>query len=172
MTEIIRSSSLPPPDTTEPAAILCAQDPVAVARSWIGTPFRHQGRTRHGIDCVGLLVETFRACGRDVVDLEGYARDPHNGLLEEVLQRNGCVPVARDDWRAGDIAVISFAQRKDSGRGFLQPVNRHAALITNFSDYYLGGGLGLLHTYSSLGRVTEHRMDHRWAQRIPLVVRP
>lgn len=171
MTDIIRTTPLPPPLTTEPAAILLAHDPVALARTWIGTPFRHQGRTRHGIDCVGLLVEVFRACGRDVQDLEAYARDPAHGLLEEMLQRNGCTPVAREDWRAGDIAVIAFAQRPNDG-GFLESVNRHAALITNFSDYYLGGGLGLLHTHAGLGRVTEHRMDPRWERRIPVVVRP
>lgn len=165
MTEIIRTTPLPPPDTTEPAAILLATDPVALARTWIGTPFRHQGRTRHGIDCVGLLVEVFRACGMDVTDMDGYARDPHNGLLEDMLRRNGCAVV--DPPRPGDIAVISFAQRAETG-GPLQPVNRHAALIT---DYYLGG-LGLLHTYSTLGRVTEHRLDPRWANRIAMVVRP
>ena len=153
--------------------ILLAADPVAMARSWIGTPFRHQGRTRHGVDCVGLLVEVFRACGRNVQDLEAYARDPHHGLLEDMLQFNGCVPVT--DWRAGDIAVIHFAQRPEGG-GQLQPVNRHAALITD----YPFGGLGLLHAYSGLGRdalhpngrVTEHRLDPRWANRIAMVVRP
>lgn len=140
-------------------------DPVALARTYIGTPFLHQGRSRIGIDCVGLLIEVFRQCGRDVVDLEAYARDPHHGLLEDMLQRNGCVPVL--DWRAGDVAAIHFAQRPDAG-GRLAPVNRHAALIT---DYPLGG-FGLLHTHAGLGRVTEHRLDPRWQRRIALVVRP
>ena len=30
---------------------------VDAARNWVGVPYRHQGRTRNGIDCVGLLLE-------------------------------------------------------------------------------------------------------------------
>ena len=30
---------------------------VAAARDWVGVPYRHQGRTRNGIDCIGLLAE-------------------------------------------------------------------------------------------------------------------
>lgn len=34
---------------------------IAEARSWLGVPFRHHGRTRLGVDCVGLLVCVFGA---------------------------------------------------------------------------------------------------------------
>lgn len=36
---------------------------VTEARSWIGVPFRHQGRTRRGVDCAGLAVCVGVACG-------------------------------------------------------------------------------------------------------------
>jgi cell wall-associated NlpC family hydrolase len=29
---------------------------VSAARSWLGVPWRHQGRTRQGVDCAGLVV--------------------------------------------------------------------------------------------------------------------
>ena len=39
---------------------------VAAARSWIGTPWVHQGRARHGVDCIGLVVMAAADCGLDV----------------------------------------------------------------------------------------------------------
>jgi cell wall-associated NlpC family hydrolase len=38
-------------------------DPVAVAMSFIGTPYRWGGRTRAGIDCSGLVQQALMACG-------------------------------------------------------------------------------------------------------------
>lgn len=35
--------------------MITAQDFVNNARSWIGTPWVHQGRTRKGVDCVGFV---------------------------------------------------------------------------------------------------------------------
>ena len=45
-----------------------------IARSWIGVPFAHQGRTRRGIDCVGLIVVVADAMGVTGVDIPGYTR--------------------------------------------------------------------------------------------------
>jgi cell wall-associated NlpC family hydrolase len=39
--------------TTAPSRQLIIDE----ARSYIGCPFKHQGRARNGIDCVGLIVE-------------------------------------------------------------------------------------------------------------------
>lgn len=43
---------------TVPAAVV-----VAHARAWVGTPFRHLGRTRGGIDCLGLLLRVIEETG-------------------------------------------------------------------------------------------------------------
>ena len=38
-------------------------DIVAAARGWLGVPWRHQGRSRAGVDCVGLVVVVCRSLG-------------------------------------------------------------------------------------------------------------
>ena len=53
------------------------------ARRWLGTPFRHQGRSADGIDCVGLLVMIARALDLPHDDVTGYTRRAKGmGFLE------------------------------------------------------------------------------------------
>lgn len=47
---------------------------VAAARGWIGVPSRHQGRSRGGVDCIGLVVMAARDCGYDVPMTANYGR--------------------------------------------------------------------------------------------------
>lgn len=49
-------------------------DIITEARRWIGTPWRHQGRSRAGVDCVGLVVMVARNLGLEPEDVTGYAR--------------------------------------------------------------------------------------------------
>jgi cell wall-associated NlpC family hydrolase len=127
---------------------------VELARQYVGVPFRHQGRDPAiGLDCVGLLVVVFRALGHDVRDLAAYARDPHHGLLEQMLVANGGVRVT--DPQPGDIALIAF-----------HGVVRHAALVGDHAD-----GLSLIHTYTGNRCVIEHRLDAKWRRRIVHVYR-
>jgi NlpC/P60 family putative phage cell wall peptidase len=50
---------------------------VAEARSWIGTPYRHQGSLKGvGCDCLGLVRGVWRACyGEEPEALPPYAAD-------------------------------------------------------------------------------------------------
>lgn len=47
---------------------------VATARAFLGTPFRHQGRSPQGLDCVGLLICLARALDLPHADVTGYTR--------------------------------------------------------------------------------------------------
>lgn len=47
-------------------------DIVAEASKWVGTPFRHQGRNEHGIDCVGLGAMIAGSLGLPVTDSTEY----------------------------------------------------------------------------------------------------
>ncbi len=45
-------------------------------RTWIGTPWVHQGRNRLGVDCVGLLICPARDLGLTTFESEPYGRSP------------------------------------------------------------------------------------------------
>jgi cell wall-associated NlpC family hydrolase len=82
------------------------QRAVAEARDWIGVPFRHQGRTRAGVDCVGLLLCVGQAMGLRAEDVTGYTRRAQGMGFIEHFRRNleEVVPGAA---RAGDVLVFS-----------------------------------------------------------------
>jgi len=122
------------------------------ARAYLGTPFRHQGRSRSGLDCIGLLVLALADAGRAVADVTTYGRDPHNGLLEANLIREFGPAIAKEDARPGDLVAMAYLGR----------VTRHVAVLGDYPE----GGLSLIHTDQTLGRVVEHRLDGVWARRI------
>ena len=47
---------------------------VEYARTWLGTKWRHQGRSKQGIDCIGLIIRTAEEFGFQYEDSTGYAR--------------------------------------------------------------------------------------------------
>lgn len=66
---------------------------VAEARAWVGVPFRHQGRARSGVDCIGLPISILAALGAPFPeDLRDYPRAPQAGDLERYFLRY-CSPL-------------------------------------------------------------------------------
>lgn len=129
------------------------------ARTYLGIPWLHQGRNpRVGVDCIGLLALAVSHVGRSDLlthDLLGYARDPHDGLLEQGLIAAFGAPVAT--MQAGDIVAIAFPR-----------VVRHVGVLGEYPE----GGLSLIHTWNrTAGRVVEMRLDDKWADRIRSVYR-
>lgn len=59
-------------------------DIVEYARTWIGTRWLHQGRSRSGIDCAGLLVKTAEHFNLPGEDLQGYGRQPSNEFFRQI----------------------------------------------------------------------------------------
>ena len=60
-------------------------DIVDQARGYLGTPFLHQGRTRHGLDCVGLVIRVAHDLGLSDYDIDHYARAPSGRMMARVL---------------------------------------------------------------------------------------
>jgi hypothetical protein len=63
------------------------EDIITEARRWIGTPWRHQGRSRTGVDCVGLVVLVARNLGLEPEDVIGYARRQDGRVLLRHLHK-------------------------------------------------------------------------------------
>lgn len=90
-----------------------AADIVAVARSWIGTPYRHQGRLKGvGCDCLGLLVGVWREVTGEAAGplppytpdwAEASGRETFAEGLAQVLR-----PVAVEAAGAGDIVLFRW----------------------------------------------------------------
>lgn len=113
---------------------------ITAARSYDRVPFRHQGRTHKGLDCIGLIVCAARDIGIDLPDRHDYARDPKDDELERILDET-LVPLIHPE--PGAIALIRF-----------QDSNRHIALLTPER---------MIHVWDQVGRVCEHAW-HPWFQ--------
>ncbi|MGQ4661355.1 NlpC/P60 family protein [Lysobacter sp. F6437] len=128
---------------------------LATARSMLKWPWRHQGRTSRGIDCLGLVALSFSAVRR-VVDREGYGRTPYNRQLRASLIEHFGPPIGRDDLRPGDVVTLRWTGEE-----------RHVAIVTDHPE-----GLGLIHCYDRApggapgGRVIEHRLSPDYLSRI------
>lgn len=143
--------------------------PVEIARTFLpgserpdGTPWAHQGRSRNGMDCIGLLVSAFSGYG--ISDISNYSQNPHDGVLERNVSAQFGPPVAvgrllhgvsESVLRVSDIVVMAFPR-----------VVRHVGIVGDHPD-----GLSLIHTDAMLKRVTEHRLDIHWLRRIRFVHR-
>jgi cell wall-associated NlpC family hydrolase len=126
---------------------------IAAARACLGTPFVHQGRIPGvALDCAGLLIAVAQAIGADYHDVLGYGPHPCGGLLEQALDDQPClepVPIAQRS--AGDLLLMRFDAEP-----------QHLSV-------YTGGTI--IHAYSNVGKVCEHRLASVWAARIVRIYR-
>lgn len=112
---------------------------IATARSYIGTKWRHRGRTQRGMDCVGLVVLSCQSAGIEIEDYVGYGREPWNDRLRQELKQQFGNPT--DDWQPGDIALFEIEHQRP----------RHIGILGN----YKYGGLSLIHAHSIYGVVEQ-----------------
>jgi len=92
------------------------------ARALVGTPFRPQGRTQDGLDCVGLLLSTYDipiTAVRHNYRLRGDHRREIESALRKQFRR---VPAGQS--REGDVMLMMVAADQfhlgvKTGRGFV-----------------------------------------------------
>jgi cell wall-associated NlpC family hydrolase len=130
---------------------------IAAARSYIGVPYQHRGRTRRGVDCIGLLACAFADIGVSVVEPDAYSPIPDGQLLHAGVASHLGEPVT-GPLRPGDVVLLRWHQHPN-----------HVALVT---DYPIAGELALLHSYAKAERVVEHRLADPWPRRIVAAWRP
>lgn len=116
---------------------------IHAARSYIGVPWKHQGRSIHGLDCAGLVVRVAHDLELSAFDTSDYGRDPLGGRLQLILEQEA---VRNDQYQLGSILLMRF---KDEPQ--------HLAIV---SDY------GIIHAHAAVRKVVEHRLDDLWRSRI------
>lgn len=75
-----------------------------IARTFIGVPWRESGRTRAGVDCVGLIAACAQEAGFALDPSFDYTRKTPPAQLSRAMYRAGR-RVALTDMQVGDIMV-------------------------------------------------------------------
>lgn len=129
---------------------------VAEARSWIGTPYRHQASVKGaGTDCLGLLRGVWRAVhGAEPELVPPYTDDWAEPAQREVLMEAAERLLVRKTLAAaapGD--VLLFRMREGS-------IAKHLGIQSR-----IGANEGFIHSYTNHG-VIESPLSLPWRRRI------
>jgi NlpC/P60 family putative phage cell wall peptidase len=129
---------------------------VNLARSWIGTPYRHQGCVRGaGADCLGLLRGVWRELyGAEPEAVPPYMADWAEPGGQEALwdaARRWLVPCGAGPGGPGD--VLLFRMREGG-------IAKHLGITAETGD-----AASFIHAYSGHG-VVESPLSQPWARRI------
>lgn len=91
-----------------------SKDVYACAETWLGVPWRHQGRSRQGVDCAGLIICVGNELGligkpNEPFNTPSYQRHAHGfKFLERFREQMHEVPLG--DTQAGDVLIFSEVQ--------------------------------------------------------------
>lgn len=131
------------------------------ARTYIGVPWKHRGRSRKGIDCAGLPICAYADLGVTIPDIERYGREPHrDGLMQGAIAALGS-PVEGDP-QYGDVVIMT-----SGARDAREP--HHIGIIGDHRHH----GLSLIHADGTIGvsRVVEVGLSDAYRKRIVAIFR-
>lgn len=117
---------------------------IVEARSWQGVPFRHQGRSRLAVDCLGYVMCLVRACGEvpaGFVEPLKYGRAPNTSEFIDTVERY-CTPL--DVIEDGCMIAVAWPKAKFPA---------HAAIID---------GKYMIHAYQRKGCVVRNTYGEPW----------
>lgn len=136
---------------------MSAQAVIAEARTWIGTPFRHQAKCKGvGVDCVQLIAGVGEAAGVMTIDpgkaaaFAGYGRVPNPARMGEAL-RIFMTPIEAGDARPGDVAWLQWREN----------LPMHLAILSEHK-----GRVTIIHALAEIGRCVEHGFTQEWRDRV------
>ena len=122
---------------------------LAECKEWMDVPFIHQGRSKVGCDCGGLVQCVGVGAGCDAGDLPEvptYGRDPDD-TMEKLLNKY--------------LNKKPITQRKPASLlffGFGKKAQHIGILSENCQTFY--------HGFEKEGKVVETRLDQRWLKRL------
>jgi len=120
------------------------------ARSFLEVPWRHQGRSRNGIDCAGLVIVVAREMGLADYDTRDYQRHTvgHRFLSHFKANMDQKSPV---NVQPGDVLLF---------RDNVFPC--HSAITAGAP-----GDLSIVHAYAHARKVVEERLDQgEWMNKL------
>lgn len=125
--------------------MMAADEIIAAARAELGTPFVHQGRLPgKALDCAGLAV-VVASHWHAVNEPRAYGRSPHLGLLQQWVEAQDFLePASKPE--AGHLMLMRFSKEP-----------QHLAICA---------GETIIHSYSIVGKVVEHRFSDVWRARV------
>jgi len=135
--------------------MITPEDVIAEARSWVGTPFLHQGRNHLGIDCVGLVIVTMQRLGALPEDFESpdYGRLPNMGELRRKIADH-CTPLPAPV----PGALLGMTWFSDDS---------HVAVYTGHSIIHaFQRSRGRVRNPKQRSRVVEHSFRAKWIDRV------
>lgn len=126
---------------------------VQTARQWLGTPFRHQGRTRgKWCDCVGLIVSVGHELGMEELHAPSdYAMSPASNLVLSYAERQ-LVKLDHKNLQPGQVAIMWGFDRHEA---------QHLGIIGEYAGRHT-----LIHAFSRPGKVVEQTFDSFWMKRL------
>lgn len=123
---------------------MTANEIIEAARAELNTPFVHQGRLPgKALDCAGLAVVVARHWF-DVDEPRAYGRSPHLGLLQQWVEAQSFIEHGQPV--AGALLLMRFGTEP-----------QHLAICA---------GDTIIHSYSRVGKVTEHNFSPVWRARV------
>ena len=147
-----------------PACQVAPEQILACARSWLGTPWRHQGRLKGvAVDCGGLILGVGKELGLLDFDTRAYGRIPDGQQLRALCEQHLCRK------HIGGLASSSAAvgQAIMPADVLLMRFTRHPQHLAIAGDR--GNPFSLIHAYADAGACVEHGADARWLGRIVAV---
>ncbi len=124
---------------------------VEEARSWLNTPFHHQGRVKGvGVDCVGLVIGVAKTLQLSNFDTHDYSPIPDGKILKYLCDTE-MTEITENEIMLGDVVLFKFDERP-----------QHLGIIGE----YIYGGNSLIHSYSQARKVIETRFDEYWLERV------
>ena len=126
---------------------------LAVARTWLGTPYHHQAsRKGVGADCLGLVRGVWRELyGREPELPPPYSADWAEATREETLlaaARRNLIEVSREDAAPGDVVLFRMVPEGPA---------KHAGILSE--------GGRFIHAYSGKA-VTNSSLSRWWEARL------
>jgi probable lipoprotein NlpC len=113
---------------------------INTARTFIGTPYKYGGTTRSGMDCSGLLINSFRAID---VSLPRSSED-QSKIGKEIKKMNDIEPgdlvffaTGKKKRKVTHVGLVTDVKSKDNVK-FIHASSSLGVVETNiFSDYYI-----------------------------------